>query len=112
MIEVSTSGTGAQITVTDDLDLATGAAADAVQRRLALLERPMITVDLCRMNFMDSTGAAWLITLADQSRHRDGRVHLLGASARDLFVLEVCGAIDLFTINHRHQCADATHATA
>ncbi|UFU06045.1 STAS domain-containing protein [Ruania halotolerans] len=112
MIDVSTSATGARITVSEDLDLASRESADAVARRLALLERPAITVDLCRMDFMDSTGAAWLISLAGQSIQRDGTISLLGASARDLFVLQVCGALDLFDVNHRHQCPDATHATA
>ena len=54
---------------------------------------------MCRVTFMDSTGAAFLISLADAGRKRGGATVLRGADQRDLFVIEICGALDLFRID-------------
>ena len=53
---------------------------------------------------MDSTGAAFLISLADAGRKRGGATVIRGADERDLFVLEVCGAMELFRVDDEHSC--------
>ena len=45
-----------------------------------------------------------LISLADASRKRGGATVLRGADARDLFVIEICGATELFRIDPDHEC--------
>ena len=56
------------------------------------------------MTFMDSSGAAFVILLADDCRRRGGDTVLRGASERDLFVLGACGALDLFRLDASHRC--------
>ena len=62
---------------------------------------------MCGVTFMDSTGAAFVISLADAGRKRGGATVLRGANERDLFVLDVCGALDLFRVDNDHSCAPA-----
>jgi anti-anti-sigma factor len=59
---------------------------------------------MCQVTFMDSTGAAFLISLADSGRKRGGATALRGADPRDLFVIEICGALELFRIDAEHHC--------
>jgi anti-anti-sigma regulatory factor len=61
---------------------------------------------------MDSTGAAFLISLADAGRRRGGATVLRGADERDLFVLDMCGAIDLFRVDRSHNCEGVTYDDA
>jgi anti-anti-sigma factor len=61
-------------------------------------------IDMCGVTFMDSAGAAFLIALADAGRRRGAATVLRGADPRELFVLEVCGALDLFRIDTEHEC--------
>ncbi|WP_022916953.1 STAS domain-containing protein [Ruania albidiflava] len=114
MIDVVTSTGGLLVTITGDLDLARRDEADAALRRIALRERPNLTVDLCGMTFMDSTGAAWLTALVEHDRGLGGRPVLRGAGPRDLFVLEVCGLLDRVEVDTTHRCSRGhrVHATA
>jgi anti-anti-sigma regulatory factor len=63
-------------------------------------------IDLCRTTFLDSTGAAFLISLAESTDRRGGVTLLLGADERSRFVLEVCGALDMFRLDEDHACSD------
>lgn len=112
MIDVVTSTSGLLVTVTGDLDLAARAEAEAALRRVALRERPNLTVDLCRLSFMDSTGAAWLAALVEQDRRMGGSPVLRGAGPRDLFVLEVCGVLDRVAVDTSHHCGDGQRQPA
>lgn len=98
MIEISSSPTSTTLVIDGDLDLAERDRFPEIAARVVGLRRQLLVIDMCGVTFMDSTGAAFLITLADSSRSRGGATVLRGADARDLFVLEVCGALDLFRV--------------
>jgi anti-sigma B factor antagonist len=104
MIEISASATSAAVTIEGDLDLAERERFPEVTARVSGLRRQLLVLDLCRVTFMDSTGAAFLMALADASARRGGATVLRGASERELFVLEVCGALDMFRIDDQHRC--------
>jgi anti-sigma B factor antagonist len=107
MIELSTSATTTTVTVTGDLDLAERTSFPGVTARVNGLRRQLVVIDMCAATFLDSTGAAFLIALADLTRRRGGVTVLRGAAERDLFVLEICGAIDEFRIDGHHLCGQA-----
>ena len=111
MIEISTSPTSTTLVISGDLDLAERDQFPEVAARVVGLRRQLIVIDMCRVTFMDSTGAAFLIALADSARKRGGAVALRGAAPRDLFVLEVCGALDMFRLDAEHRCEDARPAS-
>lgn len=104
MIEISTSSTSTTLTVAGDLDLAERDQFPEIAARVVGLRRQLVVIDMCRVTFMDSTGAAFLISLADAGRKRGGATVLRGADPRDLFVIEICGALDLFRIDADHRC--------
>ncbi len=104
MIEIATSPTTTTMTVTGDLDLMEREQFPEVAARVTGLRRQLLVVDMCRVTFMDSAGAAFLISLADAGRKRGGATVLRGCSDRDLFVLEVCGALELFRLDEGHAC--------
>lgn len=106
MIQLETSPTTVTLTVMGDLDLAERDQFPELTARVSGLRRQLLVVDLCRTTFMDSTGAAFLISLSSATSRRGGVTVLRGAGARELFVLEVCGALDDFRIDGEHGCDD------
>ena len=104
MIEISTSSTTTTLTVAGDLDLAERDQFPEIAARVVGLRHQLLVVDMCEVSFMDSTGAAFLISMADANRKRGGVTVLRGADQRDLFVIEICGALDLFRIDTEHHC--------
>ena len=78
-----------------------------VTSRVSGLRRQLLVIDMCDVSFMDSTGAAFLISLAEAATRRGGATVLRGCSERDMFVLEICGALDTFRFDHDHRCAPA-----
>jgi anti-sigma B factor antagonist len=107
MIQLETSPTTTTITVVGDLDLAERDQFPEMAARVSGLRRQLLVVDMCRTTFLDSTGAAFLISLADVLGRRGGVTVLRGAAARDLFVLEVCGALEMFRLDNDHRCPEA-----
>lgn len=107
MIELSTSPTTTTVTVDGDLDLAERDQFPEVVARISGLRRQLLVLDLCRTTFLDSTGAAFLISLAETTDKRGGVALLRGADERNLFVLEICGALDMFRVDAEHRCVDA-----
>lgn len=110
MLQLSTSPTTATLTVTGDLDIAERDRFPEVTARLRSLRRPLVVLDLCGATFLDSTGAAFLASVAQTTGRRGGVAVLRGASARELFVLEVCGALPLFRTDATHRCPEAAAA--
>ncbi|GAB2462299.1 STAS domain-containing protein [Xylanimonas ulmi] len=108
MIEIATSSTTTTLVITGDLDLAERDQFPEIASRVVGLRRQLLVIDMCHVTFMDSTGAAFLISLADSGRKRGGATVLRGADERDLFVLEVCGALEMFRIDRDHTCEGAT----
>ncbi|MEE6271754.1 STAS domain-containing protein [Georgenia wangjunii] len=108
MIEIATSPTTTTVSIAGDLDLAERGQFPEIAARVSGLRRQLLVVDMCQVTFMDSTGAAFLISLADASAKRGGATVLRGCDERDLFVLEICGALDSFRIDAEHQCSPAT----
>lgn len=106
MIQLETSPTTTVLTVVGDLDLAERDQFPEVAARVSGLRRQLLVVDMCRTTFLDSTGAAFLISLADVLAKRGGVTVLRGAHRRDLFVLEVCGALSLFRVDEAHECPE------
>lgn len=105
MIEVHSSRAAATIQIEGDLDLTARAGFPEITTRVVGLRKQLLIIDMCRVTFMDSTGAAFLISLADAARRRGGATVIRGADERDLFVLEMCGALELFRVVQSHQCA-------
>ena len=112
MIEISTSPATTTLVIAGDLDLAERDQFPEIAARVVGLRRQLLVIDMCRVTFMDSTGAAVLIALADSGRKRGGATVLRGCDDRDLFVLEVCGALDLFRIDVDHRCDPPAGANA
>jgi anti-anti-sigma factor len=104
MIEISASSTTANVTIAGDLDLAERERFPEVTARVAGLRRQLLVIDMCRVTFMDSTGAAFLMALAEAASRRGGATVLRGVDDRDRFVLEICGALALFRIDDAHRC--------
>ncbi|GAB4086972.1 hypothetical protein GCM10028784_36020 [Myceligenerans cantabricum] len=111
MIEIATSPTTTTLVIAGELDLQERDQFPGIAARVVGLRRQLLVIDMCRVTFMDSTGAAFLISLADSGAKRGGATVIRGADERDLFVLEVCGAMDLFRIDNEHRCEPATPAT-
>lgn len=105
MIEIATSSATTTLIVSGDLDLAERDQFPEITARITGLRRQLLVIDMCRVTFMDSTGAAFLISLADSSRRRGGATVLRGLHERELFVLEVCGALGMFRIDSDHSCS-------
>ena len=112
MIEIAMSPTTTTLAVSGDLDLMEREQFPEVAARVTGLRRQLLVVDMCRVTFMDSTGAAFLISLADAGRKRGGATVLRGCSDRDLFVLEVCGALELFRVDEGHACPPVASTSA
>ena len=104
MIKLSSSTTSTTVTVSGDLDLAERDQFPELVARISGLRRQLLVLDLCRTTFVDSTGAAFLISLAEATGRRGGVTLLRGADDRSMFVLEVCGALDMFRIDDQHSC--------
>lgn len=104
MIEIAMSPATTTLTISGDLDLAERDQFPEITARVTGLRRQLLVVDMCRVTFMDSTGAAFLISLADAGRKRGGATVLRGVDERELFVLEVCGALPLFRLDPEHAC--------
>jgi len=107
MLEISMSSTATTLTVSGDLDLAERDQFPEVAARVTGLRRQLLIVDMCGVTFMDSTGAAFLMSLSEAARRRGGATVLRGCSDRDLFVLDVCGALPMFRIDRDHHCPPA-----
>ncbi|GGC03465.1 STAS domain-containing protein [Cellulomonas carbonis] len=110
MIEIATSSATTTLVIAGDLDLAEREQFPEIAARVTGLRRQLLVIDMCGVTFMDSTGAAFLISLADSGRKRGGATVLRGCDERDLFVLEVCGALDLFRLDTQHSCDRAPEA--
>lgn len=104
MIDIATSPTTTTVAIAGDLDLFQREQFPEVAARVTGLRRQLLVIDMCGVAFMDSTGAAFLISLADANLKRGGATVLRGCSDRELFVLEICGALDLFRIDAEHDC--------
>lgn len=108
MIEIATSPQTTTLVIAGDLDLAEKDQFPEITARVVGLRRQLLVIDMCKVKFMDSTGAAFLISLASSAQRRGGATVLRGCDERNLFVLEVCGALHLFRIDTEHNCSDAT----
>ena len=104
MIEILMSAASTTLTISGDLDLAERERFPEITARVTGLRRQLLVLDMCAVTFMDSTGAAFLIALADSSRKRGGATVLRGCDDRDMFVLEVCGALPMFRVDLAHRC--------
>ena len=104
MIEIAMSTATTTLVISGDLDMGERDQFPEVTARVTGLRRQLLVIDMCRVTFMDSTGAAFLISLADSSRKRGGATVLRGCDDRDLFVLEICGALEMFRIDADHVC--------
>lgn len=108
MFEIAASPTTTTVAATGDLDLIERDQFPSVAARVIGLRRQQLVIDMCQVTFMDSTGAAFLISLADAAHKRGSTVVLRGCSDRELFVLEVCGALELFALDRDHACPPVT----
>jgi len=105
MISIATSATTTTIVISGDLDADERDQFPEITARATGLHRQLVVIDMCRVTFMDSTGAGFLISLADSARRRGGATVLRGPDPREILVLRVCGALGLFRIDAAHRCA-------
>ena len=105
MISIATSATTTTLVISGDLDVAERDQFPEITARATGLRRQLVVIDMCRVTFMDSTGAGFLISLADSARRRGGAAVLRGPDPREVMVLRTCGALDLFRIDSAHRCA-------
>jgi anti-sigma B factor antagonist len=104
VLEISTSSGTTTISVVGDLDVTVRDQFPEATARVAALGRHLMVLDLCRMDFMDSTGAAFVAAVAETT-HRSGGVAMLrGADEQAAFVLDVCGVLPLFRVDDAHAC--------
>lgn len=92
------------VVISGDLDLASRDQFLEVAARLTSLRRSLLTIDMCDVRFMDSTGAAFLISLAETGQRRGWLTVLRGSSDAHRFVLDICGATHLFRFDTEHYC--------
>lgn len=104
MLEISTSSGSTTITVVGDLDVTARDQFPEMTARVSGLGRQLLVLDLCRMQFMDSTGAAFVAVCGEQTRRGGGVALLRGADEHAQFVLEVCGVLPLFRVDADHAC--------
>lgn len=104
MIEIAMSPATTTLVVSGDLDMGERDQFPEITARVTGLRRQLLVIDMCGVSFMDSTGAAFLISLADSGRRRGGATVLRGAHEREMFVLEVCGALEMFRVDPDHAC--------
>ena len=104
MIEIAKSPATTTLVISGDLDMGERDQFPEIAARVTGLRRQLLVIDMCGVTFMDSTGAAFLISLADSGRRRGGATVLRGANERELFVLEVCGALEMFRVDPDHGC--------
>lgn len=104
MLEISMSSTATMLMISGDLDLGARDHFPEVTARVTGMRRQLLVIDMCAVTFMDSTGAAFLMSLSDSVAKRGGATVLRGCDERDLFVLEICGALAMFRIDADHRC--------
>jgi anti-anti-sigma factor len=106
MLEISTSPNTTTITVIGDLDATMRDQFPEMTARVSGLRRQLLVLDLCRLDFLDSTGAAF-ITAVTECTSRAGGVSLLrGADEQAQFVLDVCGILGAFRVDEDHSCEE------
>ena len=108
MIEVVATPSETTLVLAGDLDVAERDTFPEARAQIAGMRGSRLVIDMCNVTFMDSTGAAFLISLADAGNGQDRQTVLRGADERDLFVLSVCGVLDLFEI--QAECDVEAHA--
>lgn len=96
MIEISTSAATVTVTVSGDLDVSARNHFVSATLSVTGLTPALLVIDVSEVEFIDSTGAAFLISLAHAIGRHHGVAVLRGASDQVRFVLEVCGAGHLF----------------
>ena len=111
MIELSTTTSTTVVTVSGDLDMSERAHFPDVVTRVNELRRSELVIDLCRAGFVDTSGAWFLVSLAERTQSRQGVSVLRGADDRSLYVLDVLGALRMFQVNDQHFCVDADAGT-
>lgn len=104
MAQISTSTTTTTVSLDGDLDLAARDTFDYLVAQVRGMRRRDLVVDMCRVDFMDSSGTSFLMALAAAARQAGGSVRMRGLHERDRFVLEVCGALPLFDLEEGHRC--------
>ncbi len=94
MFEISATPIATTVAISGDLDYSAKAQFPEIVTRIAL----------CEVGFLDSTGAAFLISLAETGQRRGWLTVLRGCSPDNRFVLDVCGALSLFRLDSGHSC--------
>ena len=106
MLEISTTPATTTISVVGDLDVTIRDQFPEAIARVSSLGRHLMVLDLCRLDFMDSTGAAFVASVAEATRRVGGVAMLRGADEQAAFVLEVCGVLPGFRVDEGHSCDD------
>lgn len=104
MFEVAIGAFVTTVTIKGALDLSSRDHFTEVAARVSSIKQRLLTFDLCNVTFLDSSGAAFLISLAEAGQRKGWITVLRGCSANSRFVLEICDALDHFRFDDEHVC--------
>jgi anti-sigma B factor antagonist len=98
-VVVTDNGTGPEIHLRGELDMATASLLRDELSRLAAGGATQVTVDLAQLAFIDSTGLSVLITGLKSMRQQGGDMTLRSPNAGTRKVLEITGLTEVFSIS-------------
>lgn len=105
MFEIASGPYVTTVTVSGMLDLSARTSFPEILTRVHTRPHKLLAIDICAVRTLDSTGAAFLISLA-QAESKRGRVTVLrGCTSEHRIVLSICGATDAFRYDKLHLCA-------
>ena len=98
-IDVTRTGDAAVVWVIGELDLATAPRLREEIDALVGSGVCAVTVDLARLEFIDSTGLSVLVMALKHMREHGGELALRSLSPRTLKVLQTAGLTEVFAIS-------------
>jgi anti-anti-sigma factor len=82
------------ISLSGELDLATAPELEAELLRVEATDAHSITLDLCALEFIDTTGIRVLLEAGARSRTDSDRLVIVRPNARVFRVFQICGMTD------------------
>lgn len=107
MFEVATGAFVTTVTISGALDLSARDHFAEVTSRVGAIKHRLLAFDLCNVTFIDSSGAAFLISLAEAGHRKGWMTVLRGCNENNKFVLGICDALDHFRFDEQHVCPDS-----
>lgn len=93
-VDVRRNGSAAVVTVSGELDLASGPQLEAELDRLTAPETRVVVLDLRRLDFMDSTGLSIIVRAHQRMVEEGGEMGLVKGSQQVQRLLDLTGVAD------------------